>query len=95
MVSAVFPPRPVASPLVLPLALTTTLIGLFLIVSRRTAIMQVVGYLVLENGVFIFGVALAQEDPRPESRCGASCSTYSSLASWPSWELLIFHDSWR
>ncbi len=56
-------PRPVTSPLVLPLALTTTLIGLFLIVSRRTAIMQVVGYLVLENGVFIFGVALAQEEP--------------------------------
>jgi hydrogenase-4 component E len=53
----------VASPLVLPLALATILIGLFLIVSRRKAIMQVVGYLVLENGVFIFGVALAQEEP--------------------------------
>jgi hydrogenase-4 component E len=63
-IAARFPlPHPVASPLVLPLALTTTLIGLFLIVSRRTAIMQVVGYLVLENGVFIFGVALAQEEP--------------------------------
>jgi hydrogenase-4 component E len=56
-------PGPPTSPLVLPLALTTTLIGLFLIVTRRTAIMQVVGYLVLENGVFIFGVALAQEEP--------------------------------
>jgi len=55
-------PRPAASPLVLPLALATILIGLFLIVSRRKAIMQVVGYLVLENGVFIFGVALAQEE---------------------------------
>jgi hydrogenase-4 component E len=56
-------PRPVASPLVLPLALATILIGLYLIVSRRKAIMQVVGYLVLENGVFIFGVALAREEP--------------------------------
>jgi len=56
-------PQPAASPLVLPLALATILIGLFLIVSRRKAIMQVVGYLVLENGVFIFGVALAQEEP--------------------------------
>jgi hydrogenase-4 component E len=56
-------PRPVPSPLVLPLALATILIGLFLIIGRRTAIMQVVGYLVLENGVFIFGVALAQEEP--------------------------------
>jgi hydrogenase-4 component E len=56
-------PRPVASPLVLPLALATILIGLLLIVSRRKAVMQVVGYLVLENGVFIFGVALALEEP--------------------------------
>jgi hydrogenase-4 component E len=56
-------PQPVASPLVLPLALATILVGLFLIVSRRKAIMQVVGYLALENGVFIFGVALAQEQP--------------------------------
>jgi hydrogenase-4 component E len=56
-------PQPVASPLVLPLALATILIGLFLIVGRRKAIMQVVGYLVLENGVFVFGVALAQEEP--------------------------------
>jgi len=54
-------PRPAASPLVLPIALATILIGLLLIVSRRKALLQVVGYLVLENGIFIFGVALAQE----------------------------------
>jgi hydrogenase-4 component E len=63
MASRLVLPRSVASPLVLPVALATILIGLFLIVSRRKAIMQVVGYLVLENGVFIFGVALAQEEP--------------------------------
>jgi hydrogenase-4 component E len=56
-------PRPAASPLVVPLALATILIGLFLIVSRRKALMQVVGYLVLENGIFIFGIALAKEQP--------------------------------
>jgi hydrogenase-4 component E len=56
-------PVPPPSPLVLPLALATILIGLFLIVSRRTALMQVVGYLVLENGSYIFGVALVQEEP--------------------------------
>ena len=39
------------------------MIGLFLIVSRKTALMQVVGYLVLENGIYIFGMALAQEEP--------------------------------
>ena len=32
------------------------LIGLFLIISRRNALMQVIGYLVLENGIFVFGV---------------------------------------
>jgi hydrogenase-4 component E len=31
-------------------------IGLFLIISRRKALMQVIGYLVLENGIFVFGV---------------------------------------
>jgi hydrogenase-4 component E len=32
------------------------LVGLFLIISRRNALMQVIGYLVLENGIFLFGV---------------------------------------
>ena len=56
-------PWPVVSPLVLPLALSTILTGLFLIVGRRTALMQVLGYLVLENGIFIFGIALARQQP--------------------------------
>jgi hydrogenase-4 component E len=51
------------SPNVLPTAMSTILSGLFLIVSRRTALMQVIGYLVLENGIYIFGAALAQEEP--------------------------------
>ncbi len=63
MASRLTPPQPLASPLILPFALTTILIGLFLIVSRKTALMQVVGYLVMENGIYIFGVALAQEEP--------------------------------
>ncbi len=32
------------------------LVGLFLITSRKKALMQVIGYLVLENGIFLFGV---------------------------------------
>ncbi len=32
------------------------LVGLFLIVGRKKALMQVIGYLVLENGIFLFGV---------------------------------------
>jgi hydrogenase-4 component E len=51
------------SDLTVPVALATLLSGLFFIVSRRQALMQVLGYLVLENGVFVFGVAMAHEEP--------------------------------
>lgn len=56
-------PHPSVSPLMLPLALSTILVGLVLIITRRTALMQVVGYLVLENGSYIFGIALAEDQP--------------------------------
>jgi hydrogenase-4 component E len=38
-------------------------IGLFLIVSRRNALMQVLGYLVIENGIFVFAVITVVETP--------------------------------
>jgi hydrogenase-4 component E len=57
------PPVALRSPLILPTALFTLLIGLFLIVTRKKALMQVVGYLVLENGIYLFGVTLAREQP--------------------------------
>jgi hydrogenase-4 component E len=56
-------PREVISSLVVPTALFTILCGLFLIVSRRTALVQVLGYLTLENGIYAFGVAVVQEAP--------------------------------
>lgn len=51
-----------------PLALLETsifliLVGLFLIVGRKKALMQVIGYLVLENGIFLFGVITVEETP--------------------------------
>jgi hydrogenase-4 component E len=46
------------SALVVPAGLTTLLVGLFVIVSRRKAVTQVVGYIVVENGTFILGMAL-------------------------------------
>ncbi len=56
-VGSAFPlPHLPVSPVLLPTALATILCGLFLIVSRRTALTQVVGYLVLENGIYIFGL---------------------------------------
>jgi hydrogenase-4 component E len=39
------------------------LLGLLIVVARRQAITQVVGYLVLENGVFVFGLGLAAQQP--------------------------------
>ncbi|HEV2302464.1 MAG TPA: NADH-quinone oxidoreductase subunit K [Stellaceae bacterium] len=39
------------------------LVGLFLIISRRKALMQVIGYLVLENGIFLFGVVAVVRTP--------------------------------
>jgi hydrogenase-4 component E len=56
-------PLPPRSSLVVPVALFTTLSGLFLIVSRRTALIQVLAYLVLENGIYTFGVGVVEGTP--------------------------------
>jgi hydrogenase-4 component E len=57
------PLAPAISPMILPVALFTMLTGLFLIVSRRQALTQVIGYLALENGIFSFGLGLVREAP--------------------------------
>ncbi len=54
-------PNPKTSALLVPVALSSILIGLFLIVSRKKAVNQVLGFLVLENGIFTFGVGLVRE----------------------------------
>ncbi len=51
------------SPLQASVAVTTGFTGFFLIVARRKAITQVVGYLVLENATFILGISLAAVQP--------------------------------
>lgn len=56
-------PYPAPSDLMVAIALFTLLVGLFLIVSRKTAINQVLGYLVLENGIYVLGVGLVSEAP--------------------------------
>ena len=53
-------PEPLMSPLIVPVAFFTIMSGLFLIISRKKALTQVLGYLVLENGIYAFGVALVQ-----------------------------------
>ena len=49
--------------LLLPAALATLLSGFLVLTTRRKAITQVVGYLVLENGVFVFGLLLVEPLP--------------------------------
>lgn len=49
--------------MLIPGAMFTILTGLFIVVSRRKALTQVLGYLVLENGVYVFGSSLAVEEP--------------------------------
>ena len=44
-----------------PVAFFSILAGLLLVVTRKTALSQVLGYLVLENGVYTFGISLAYE----------------------------------
>ncbi|HEX9049192.1 MAG TPA: hydrogenase [Anaeromyxobacter sp.] len=50
-------------PFLVPTALSTVWAGLLLIVSRKKAVNQVLGFLVLENGVYVFGLLLADAMP--------------------------------
>jgi hydrogenase-4 component E len=52
-------PGPLAGTLLVPTAFATALLGFLMLVARRYAVTQVVGYLMLDNGVFIFGQSLA------------------------------------
>ena len=52
---------PAENNLLLITAITTLSAGLFLIMSRHKAITQVIGYLMMENGIYLMGTALAKE----------------------------------
>lgn len=49
--------------LLVPASLSTVWTGFLLLTTRRKAIMQVVGYLLLENGIFLFGLLLLEAVP--------------------------------
>jgi hydrogenase-4 component E len=51
------------SDLLVPVAFSMMMTGLFLIVARRTAVNQVIGYIVLENGIYAFGLAIVRDIP--------------------------------
>jgi hydrogenase-4 component E len=52
-----------AQTLIVPAALSTVFAGFLLLTSRIKAITQVIGYLILENGIFIFGLLLIEAVP--------------------------------
>jgi hydrogenase-4 component E len=49
--------------LVVPAALATFFTGFIILTTRRKAISQAVGYLILENGIFLFGLLLVEAMP--------------------------------
>ena len=56
-------PVPGKHPMLVPTAVTTGWTGLLLLMTRRKAVTQVLGFLVLENGVFVFGQLLSDFMP--------------------------------
>lgn len=57
------PPGPAVPRLLVATSLMTVMCGFLVFTTRRKAMTQVVGYLLLENGVFIFGLSLAGRVP--------------------------------
>ena len=49
--------------LFVPASIATLITGFLLLTTRKKAISQVIGYLVLENGIFIFGLLLTEAMP--------------------------------
>jgi hydrogenase-4 component E len=49
--------------LLVPVSLTTLMIGFIVLTSRRKAISQVLGYLMLENGIYLFGLTQTESVP--------------------------------
>jgi len=58
---------PLADPqdgaLLVPTSIATLLVGFIILTTRFKALTQVVGYLVLENGIFVFGMLLIEAMP--------------------------------
>src|SRR6266481_6373858 len=52
-----------ANLLIVPASLATVWTGFLMLTTRRKAIMQVLGYLLLENGIFLFGLLLLEAMP--------------------------------
>jgi len=56
-------PLPTAATLLVPVALVTVIVGLIVLITRTKALSQVLGYLMLENGIYLFGLTQARRVP--------------------------------
>ena len=62
-VAGALPLRQSPTDLLVPVALVTVIIGLIVLITRTKAITQVVGYLMLENGIYLFGLTQSPRVP--------------------------------
>jgi hydrogenase-4 component E len=62
-VANVLPLHLAGTDLLVPVALVTVMIGLIVLITRSKAVTQVVGYLMLENGIFLFGLTQSERVP--------------------------------
>jgi hydrogenase-4 component E len=63
VIAARLPLPPAQDPLLVPVSLATVMIGFLVLTSRRKAVTQVVGYVMLENGIYLFGLTQAEKVP--------------------------------
>lgn len=62
-IAARLPMVDVPEPLLVPVALATVIMGFIVLTTRRKAVTQVVGYLMLENGIYLFGLTQTESVP--------------------------------
>lgn len=62
-IAARLPLPPAQQPLLVPVSLATVMIGFIVLTTRRKALTQVVGYVVLENGIYLFGLTQTESVP--------------------------------
>lgn len=56
-------PAVTSARMLVPVALVTVIIGLIVLITRTKALSQVLGYLILENGIYLFGLTQARRVP--------------------------------
>lgn len=62
-VADTLPLRALRADLLVPVSLMTLMSGMIILTARNKALMQVVGYLMLENGIYLFGLTQSERVP--------------------------------